>query len=264
MASPTDLQTFAERGFPDRRAVNGALKGARNATMLALIGNPRSTYDDKCREPDSARIESFMVSDDMGPFNVRGLGPAVQTLKLIMQDIRVEQPALFDRLSSAGMLCCRLVRGSTSAISNHSWGAAIDLKIDGKLDEQGNGMAQSGLFDIHPIFNRHGFFWGAAFGTEDAMHFEASDQLIRRWSAAGLFGAAGGGVPAGMTLGDRGPQVEALQIALNDALAPQAIEIDGIFGRHTRAAVVEFQRRHGIAADGIAGARVRKALGLTG
>ena len=46
---------------------------------------------------------------------------------------------------------------------------------------------QRGLLDIYPVFLRHGFFWGAAFGREDAMHFEASDQLVRKWAAEGKF-----------------------------------------------------------------------------
>jgi D-alanyl-D-alanine dipeptidase len=51
-----------------------------------------------------------------------------------MADIAKEQPAVYAGLGSAGMLCCRLVRGSTTAISNHSWGTAIDLTLNGVLD----------------------------------------------------------------------------------------------------------------------------------
>ena len=76
------------------------------------------------------------------------------------------------------MLCARLVRGSTSASSNHSWGTAIDLTLDGVLDQRGDGRVQVGLTRIAPIFNRHSWFWGAGFRTEDGMHFEASDELL--------------------------------------------------------------------------------------
>jgi hypothetical protein len=78
------------------------------------------------------------------------------------------------------MLCARFVRGSTTAISNHAWGTAIDLTLDGVLDRRGDGRVQVGLTRIAPIFNRHSWFWGAGFRTEDAMHFEGSDELIRR------------------------------------------------------------------------------------
>jgi hypothetical protein len=82
------------------------------------------------------------------------------------------------------MLCCRLVRGSATSISNHSWGTAIDLTLNGVLDVQGDDKVQYGLTLIAPLFNRHGWFWGAAFGVEDAMHFEAGKGLVSQWAAA--------------------------------------------------------------------------------
>jgi len=77
------------------------------------------------------------------------------------------------------MLCCRYQRNSTTSISNHSWGTAVDLKIDGHLDERGDDTVQYGLTLIAPIFNRFGWYWGAMFPTEDAMHFEASLSLAQ-------------------------------------------------------------------------------------
>jgi D-alanyl-D-alanine dipeptidase len=50
------------------------------------------------------------------------------------------------------MLCARFVRGSTTTISNHSWGTAIDLTLDGVLDRRGDGRVQVGLTRIAPIF----------------------------------------------------------------------------------------------------------------
>jgi hypothetical protein len=263
MNKPVDLIDFAALSGVDRRTINGTLTGARNATMLALIGNPRGTYTNDCQPPTNPGIAAMMVTENFGPFRAKGLRPAVARLRLIMADIRAEQPAIHDLLGTAGMLCCRLVRGSATAISNHSWGTAIDLTIGGVLDPRGDNRTQRGLLAIHPIFNRHGFFWGAAFGTEDSMHFEASDQLIRQWAREGEFGAAPRGVPSGLTFGDRGPAVEALQEALNRALAPLVIDVDGIFGRDTRAAVIEFQRRRGLRPDGIASRAVLQAAGIT-
>jgi hypothetical protein len=262
MTKLTKLEDFASRGISDRRKLNGTLTGARNATMLGLIGNPCGNYGKNCQEPTNAHIAALMVAEDMGPFRVRGLRPAVQSLKAILDEVQAARPELHASLGSAGMLCCRLVRGSATAISNHSWGTAIDLTINGILDPRGDGVAQAGLFDLHPFFNRHGFFWGAAFGTEDAMHFEASDQLIRQWAKNGEFSVPGKGIPSGLTTGDRGPLVEALQSALNHALAPMQIDVDGVFGSDTRAMVVEFQRKKGLAVDGVASTKVQALLGL--
>ncbi len=251
MSNLSDTVSFASLGI-DRRTLNGALRGARNATMLSLVGNPRGTYDQTCRPPTNANIRALVETADLGPFRATGLKPAVASLKAIMADIEAEFPAIHAVMSTAGMLCCRLVRGSSSSISNHSWGTAIDLKLENKLDRRGDGRTQRGLLDIHPIFNRHKWFWGAAFRTEDAMHFEASDDLVREWAAAGEFGAAASTDVGILSFGDRGPDVEELQVLLNFALGMD-IEADGIFGAQTRATVMEFQRVHGLVVDGVVG-----------
>ena len=84
-------------------------------------------------------------------------------------------------LGTAGMLCCRYVRGSTTSISNYLWDIAIDLTINDKLDERGNGFAQYKLSAIAPIFNAYGWYWGTAFGTEDGMHFEVGQKLLEEF-----------------------------------------------------------------------------------
>jgi Putative peptidoglycan binding domain/D-alanyl-D-alanine carboxypeptidase len=161
------------------------------------------------------------------------------------------------------MLCARFVRGSTSALSNHSWGTAIDLTLDGHLDQRGDARVQVGLARIAPIFNRHGWFWGAGFRIEDAMHFEASDELIRKWHADGKFGApAPAMLPESvLTLGDRGPEVVALQERLNK-VDGAGLSTDGVFGIGTRAAVIAFQARRGLRPDGVVGPKTKEVLAL--
>jgi hypothetical protein len=235
-----------------RLTINGNLQGARNKTMLELLGNPRGSYSQDCQSPTNPRIAALIVSRNVGPFVVRGLKPAVDTLEQILAVVKDKEPDVHSRLSHVGMLCCRLVRGSTSAISNHSWGTAIDLTIDGVLDQRGNKRAQRGLLQIHKHFNAFGFFWGVAFPTEDAMHFEASDQLMRKWAAEGKLGA----VPAvasddTIEMGDRSAQVAELQRALARIMHLDVVA-DGIFGPATRAAVVAFQAQHGLTpVDGV-------------
>ncbi|MGZ2257445.1 peptidoglycan-binding protein [Roseobacter sp. A03A-229] len=253
--------SFDELGI-NRRMINGDLRGSRNSTMLGLIGNPRGTYDQTCRNPTNPQIAALMVTADFGPFRATGLKPAVDALKDIMKEIKRDHRDVHDALSTAGMLCCRLVRGSSTAISNHSWGTAIDLKLEGKLDRRGDDRTQEGLLKIRPIFNKHGFFWGAAFSTEDSMHFEASDQLIREWAAGGKFGDLPGALDDGiLNFGDRGPEVEVLQQLLNLKLAMD-IDVDGIFGMDTQNAVKEFQRRNGLSIDGVVGPSTAGALGV--
>ena len=71
------------------------------------------------------------------------------------------------------------------SISNHSWGTAIDINVGGVLDKQGNNLTQRGLLVAAPYFNDAGWYWGAAFGTEDAMHFEVSKGTLQSWKVSG-------------------------------------------------------------------------------
>ena len=250
---------FASIPGLDRRKINGALRPARNDTCRALIGNPRGSYTQKCQKPEDPNFIALLETADFGPFRATGIRPAVRAIRAIMDDIAREKPDIHARLGTAGMLCCRLVRGSTSSISNHAWGTAIDLKIDGRLDIRGDGRVQRGLLEIAPIFRRHKFYWGAAFPTEDSMHFEASDQLVREWSTAGELGPRSTAPSRGLAYGDRGGEVLALQEALNRVL-PTRIAEDGVFGKDTRGAVIAFQTKNGLKVTGHAGQRMLSLL----
>lgn len=240
--------------------LNTGVSSAKQSTMLTLIGNPRSDYTSACQEVENPKLAALMVLADVGPFRVRGLRPAVDSLRTILSDMAVEAPAVHAVLGSAGMLCARLVRGSATSISNHSWGTAIDVTINQILDQRGDNRVQVGLTMIAPIFNRHGWFWGAGFGTEDAMHFEAGDGLIRKWHSSGLFGQVGAAPPDILTIGDRGPDVRLLQEHLRAAGVD--VTVDGDFGPATRAAVVAFQVSRGLAGTGVVDAPTRRALNL--
>jgi Putative peptidoglycan binding domain/D-alanyl-D-alanine carboxypeptidase len=240
--------------------INQGLNGTGNAFMLSLLGNPRPNYTADCQPVTNAKLKGRFVSAvNVGPFKVTGFDLAVESLKTVMADIKVEQPNVHAALSTAGMLCCRLVRGSTSAISNHSWGTAVDLKIQGVLDPRGDNKVQFGLTLIAPIFNRHKWFWGAGFPTEDGMHFEISQQLLKKWHADGLL--LPGHKPAStvkMMLGDRGENVVDLQKRLNKLGAK--LEADGVFGQSTHRAVIAFQGQEGLSPDGIVGKATWKRL----
>ena len=62
-----------------------------------------------------------------------------------------------------------------------------------------------------------------------------------------------------LRLGDRGPTVSYLQLALSRAGFPPG-EIDGIFGPQTRRALADFQASRRLIVDGVAGPLTWQAL----
>src|SRR5687767_15538973 len=99
---------------PVPSGVNPGLDGTRNAFMLSLLGNPRPNYAEDCRPVTNPGLKARIVSGvSVGPFKVTGFDLAVESLKKVMIDIKAEQPNVHAALGTAGMLCCRLVRGST-------------------------------------------------------------------------------------------------------------------------------------------------------
>ncbi len=241
--------------------INPGINAARQLTMKSLLGSPRESFGTDCQPVTNPVLRNLIKTDDVGPFRVTGLAPAIASLKEVIAEIRQQQADVFGGLGTAGMLCCRLVRGSNTSISNHSWGTAIDLTLNGELDVRGNNRVQEGLARIAPIFNRHGWYWGAGFPKEDAMHFELSDQKIRALHQQGVFASAPATLPEpALSIGDRGQLVKRLQEKLNERGAN--LIADGVFGNGTHAAVVAFQARSGLTPDGIVGRRTREALGI--
>ena len=181
--APLDGQDILTRlPRPDRNTLNQGLVAVSPAFMIQQLGKPRESYTADCQPMTNTTLKRHVVTESVGPFKVTGLRPAVISLRLAFADVALEQPRVYGALGTAGMLCCRLIRGSTTAVSNHSWGTAIDLKLNGVLDRRGDDSVQLGLTLIASIMNRHGWYWGAAFRTEDAMHFEAGRALISQWA----------------------------------------------------------------------------------
>jgi hypothetical protein len=164
--------------------VNRGLQAATGGMMTVLLGRPRRSYTQECQPITNPALRKRIITDSVGPFRVTGFDLAVRDLRNIVTEITKKYPKM--KLSSAGMLCCRLVRGSKTSISNHSWGTAFDIKIDGVLDDYGDGKVQYGLTLIAPIFNKHGWYWGAHFRKEDGMHFDVSVQRLKQWQSQGL------------------------------------------------------------------------------
>jgi hypothetical protein len=169
--------------LPARGAVNVGIHSPSNRTVIAQLGSPRDSYSQDCQPPTNQTFKRMVVTSDVGPFRVTGLRPAVQSLAEIFAEVRRLHPQLYTKLGTAGMMCCRHVRGSTRSVSNHAWGTAIDMKIDGVLVPRKAHYANLGLQLLASIFNKHGWYWGATFSTPDPHHFECGADLLRTFHA---------------------------------------------------------------------------------
>ncbi len=91
------------------------------------------------------------------------------------------------------------------------------------------------------------------------MHSEISEQKMRQWQKDGSLGA--GAKPtasATLMLGDKSARVAELQQRLNRL--GKDLEPDGVFGPATHAAIVAFQGRNGLSADGVVAAKTWQTL----
>lgn len=176
------LTTLVQR--PPRDSVNVGLVSASPSFMVESLGQPRDSYSQDCQPVTCETLKKHTVTRTVGLFKVTGLDRAIDSLQEVLEQVCKEQPDVYKALGTAGMLCARHQRNSNTVISNHSWGTAVDLTLNGVLDRRGDNMVQVGMLLIVPIFNQHGWYWGGAFHVEDGMHFEAGRELIARWAAA--------------------------------------------------------------------------------
>lgn len=183
-SSSSSTATDYKATVPIPSGINANLTSGDQATMLAILGNP-GTPDPNCGAVAPA-LQKLMKTASVGPFNVTGLSPAVDALARVFAAVQSAKPDLYAVLGTAGMLCVRYVRGSTTNFSNHSWGTAIDMTIGGVLTPRGSTTVTQGLVDLAPFMAAERFFWGAGFSpTPDGMHFEASHELITDWKSNG-------------------------------------------------------------------------------
>ena len=169
----------------DRRQINAGMTSISIRTLTDTFGIPAPSIDDQCGEPESERLLRALEVRDLGPFRVRMVRPALDSLERILVAVEADYPDLFEQVRTYGAFCVRLIRGSAESISRHAFGIAIDLSIGGTLDRMGDGKTQFGLIVLSEYFREEGWIWGAGFAREDSMHFEVSEELFRSWLAEG-------------------------------------------------------------------------------
>ncbi|MCF3592870.1 M15 family metallopeptidase [Rhodobacteraceae bacterium LMO-12] len=177
--APTEQMLLAKARF------NRGVTQPGNRIMLEVMGHPRDSYSTNCQAVTNPRIKALLETRQIGPIRVTMVKPALESLERIYNQLKEDEPDLAAKLGTAGALCARLIRGSTRSVSNHSWGTAIDLKIEGKLDPFADGSTQFGLLLLAELFNEEGWFWGATYRREDSMHFEVGVETLKKWQSEG-------------------------------------------------------------------------------
>lgn len=169
----------------NRRNVNRDLRVNRPNELQEKLGRPRQTLSDNCEPMTNKELASKLVLENVGPIRVNMLKPAADSLRRVFDKVKAADPDLYDRISTAGSLCVRRIRGTVDRLSTHSYGLAVDLNIDGVLDNFADGKTQMGLTILADFFREEGWVWGAGFGREDSMHFEVSRKKLDEWIAEG-------------------------------------------------------------------------------
>lgn len=169
----------------DRLNVNRGITVASPAFLERFLGRPREDLSDDCQGMSNPALTELLTTEQVGPITVTMLRPALDSLHRVFEKIRDADPDLYARINTSGSLCVRRIRGTTDSTSTHSFGLAVDLNIDGQLDNFTDGKTQLGLTILADFFHAEGWVWGAGFSREDSMHFEVSQQQLETWRAQG-------------------------------------------------------------------------------
>ena len=171
---------------PSRTSINAGLSPAPHALMMSVFGAPGALTRD-CSSVNSHLAAKLTTLQATPNFRLYGFKPFATAVASALEEIKTEHPALYDIIGSAGVTCCRAVRGSTTHFSNHSWGTAWDVTIGGILAPLNATRIPYGLFPLNVALRKQGIFWAAGYnGRTDPMHMEASAQLVSQWDKAGL------------------------------------------------------------------------------
>lgn len=181
-----ETEAVTEQMIANRSKFNQGVTQPRYKTMLALLGRPREDLGSDCRTITNSRLKGLVETRQIGPIKATMLKPALDSLERIFAKLKESEPDIYAKLGTAGSLCVRLIRGSTSSASNHSFGTAVDITVQGELDPFADGTMQIGLIILAEHFNKEGWYWGGGYNREDGMHFEVGEETLQKWVDEGL------------------------------------------------------------------------------
>ena len=224
------------------------------------------------RANDPSVIASRLIPGTSRSVRVRIGAPGTLLLEVAAAFDRLVEPLDEGQLDDWGY-AERPIRGGEE-LSNHASGTAIDLNAlrHGLGTDPLASFTPAQVDTIHRILAATGGVvrWGGDYvGRKDPMHFEINDGMdladcerglvgLRKWVAVPV------PPPTGITLrfGMTHPDVYRLQSILTTQYPSYAhwSPLTSYFGSLTLAAVKEFQKRAGLAVDGVVGPATRRAL----
>lgn len=188
IAAQSRWQTMVPISF-DTATGAGSLTPPTAELLETLLGEPNVTpAGNTCIDPDGPILSRLMDSRDVGPFTTQLITPALDSLERVMNAVQQRFPDLYAEIGTGGGACVRVVRGSATTLSNHSWGTAIDITIGGEITNFNSRSVQAGLVELAKEFAKEGWVWGAHFRRPDGMHFAVSAERLQEWQNDGLLG----------------------------------------------------------------------------
>lgn len=162
----------------------------RKETISNLLGQPRESYENRCAEVTNPTLARHIDKRTLLRTRLKGLRPAVDSLERVLSRVERDHPDLHRRLGIMGMLCVRTMLGSATSLTNHAWGVAVDISVDGMMPAVGEvSDAADPLFaalvEVALYFRDEGWYWGAGFSTARPYHFEISEERLQEWIAEG-------------------------------------------------------------------------------
>jgi hypothetical protein len=191
--TPKELKVL----MPIPAGINPGLSAAPVSFLYKEVGRPtceltKACFNCKCKI-GLAKIANNLKTAQLTPkVSITGFKPFVEavervftTMKAATADANLQKALPW--LNTAGSLCCRAVKKSNGlpgkAHSNHAFGLAFDLYFGPDVDPRGDGKTQTGLSYLAPYFVKERLYWAAGYkgSEEDAMHWEASKELLAEW-----------------------------------------------------------------------------------
>lgn len=194
------LKRGFDLGFADPHGGTSGLDWPPRPTFAPLVSNSerevifgKFRYERIAPGRDDIRILGDWVEKNIVTITIpqlRGVEGAPKTGRIRVHTLVQEQMrALFAKWEEKellqlvktweGSFVPRYVRGSSSTLSNHTWGTAFD--INAQWNPRGAVPAlrsrEGSVRELVPVANEYGFYWGGHFTRRDGMHFEVARVL---------------------------------------------------------------------------------------